>query len=259
MDARDACKMLFPPMTDAMPAALLTLLPPGLSAPDYLWMGALVLAGACLQGVGGIGFAMLCAPLGAIFFPELVPGPLLAMGCCLSLMGALREREAIVWPVAGFALVGRAVGGAAAVLTIAWLAPGPLAVLFSLSILVAVALSLLGWRLLPVARNVVIAGTLSGFMGTITSAGAPPFALARNCCWRWHSRRSCWAALRCRTGCAGAFPPRPCAACCWACARPAHWACSAARRLPETACPHGFSRFATNPPAEFPCSTSPMP
>lgn len=164
-------------MTDAMPTALLTLLPPGLSAPDYLWMGALILAGACLQGVGGIGFAMLCAPLGAIFFPELVPGPLLAMGCCLSLMGALREREAIVWPVAGFALVGRAVGGAAAVLTMAWLAPGPLAVLFSLSILAAVALSLLGWRLLPGARNVVIAGTLSGFMGTITSAGAPPFAL----------------------------------------------------------------------------------
>ncbi len=54
-------------MTDAMPAALQTLLPAGLSAPDYLWMGALILAGACLQGVGGIGFAMLCAPLGAIF------------------------------------------------------------------------------------------------------------------------------------------------------------------------------------------------
>ncbi|BDB27985.1 sulfite exporter TauE/SafE family protein [Cupriavidus sp. P-10] len=160
-----------------MPDTLLSLLPAGLSVPDYLSMGALILAGACLQGVGGIGFAMLSAPLGAIFFPDLVPGPLLAMGCCLSLMGALREREAIVWNIAGFALAGRALGGAAAVLTIAWLAPGPLAVLFSLSILAAVALSLLGWRLLPSSRNVVVAGTLSGFMGTITSAGAPPFAL----------------------------------------------------------------------------------
>ncbi|MCY1217537.1 hypothetical protein D9M72_294540 [compost metagenome] len=59
----------------------------------------------------------------------------------------------------------------------AWLAPGPLGVLFSVSILAAVALSLLGWHLLPTSRNVAIAGTLSGFMGTITSAGAPPFAL----------------------------------------------------------------------------------
>ncbi|WP_428979468.1 TSUP family transporter [Cupriavidus oxalaticus] len=160
-----------------MPDSLLSLLPAGLSVPAYLLMGALILTGACLQGVGGIGFAMLSAPLGAIFFPDLVPGPLLAMGCCLSLMGALREREAIVWDIAGFALAGRALGGAAAVLTIAWLAPGPLALLFSLSILAAVALSLLGWRLLPTSRNVVVAGTLSGFMGTITSAGAPPFAL----------------------------------------------------------------------------------
>ncbi|MFJ4291513.1 TSUP family transporter [Cupriavidus sp. NPDC089707] len=160
-----------------MPDPLLSLLPAGLSVPAYLSMGALILAGACLQGVGGIGFAMLSAPLGAICFPDLVPGPLLAMGCCLSLMGALREREAIVWDIAGFALAGRALGGAAAVLTIAWLAPGPLALLFSLSILAAVALSLLGWRLLPTTRNVVVAGTLSGFMGTITSAGAPPFAL----------------------------------------------------------------------------------
>ncbi|MCY1253955.1 Sulfite exporter TauE/SafE [compost metagenome] len=164
-------------MTSALPVTLLSLLPAGLSIPTYLWMGALILVGACLQGVGGIGFAMLSAPLGAIFFPDLVPGPLLAMGCCLSLMGALREREAIAWRIAGFALIGRALGGAAAVLTMAWLAPGPLGVLFSVSILAAVALSLLGWRLLPTSRNVAIAGTLSGFMGTITSAGAPPFAL----------------------------------------------------------------------------------
>lgn len=164
-------------MTLAPPSALFSLLPAGLSVPAYLWMGALIFAGACLQGVGGIGFAMLSAPLGAIFFPDLVPGPLLAMGCCLSLMGAVREREAIAWRIAGFALIGRALGGAVAVVTIAWLAPGPLAVLFSLSILAAVALSLLGWRLLPSSSNVAIAGTLSGFMGTITSAGAPPFAL----------------------------------------------------------------------------------
>jgi len=164
-------------MTPLSIHALFVFPPAGLSGTIYLLMGALVFAGACLQGVGGIGFAMLSAPLGAIFFPELVPGPLLAMGCGLSLMGAVREREAIAWPVAGIALAGRALGGGAAVLVMGWLAPGPLAVLFSLLILAAVGLSLLGWRLLPSAPNVAVAGVLSGFMGTITSAGAPPFAL----------------------------------------------------------------------------------
>ena len=44
-----------------------------LSAGRYLTMGLMVLAGAAMQGVGGLGYAMFCAPLAAIFFPELVP------------------------------------------------------------------------------------------------------------------------------------------------------------------------------------------
>ncbi|MBY4899078.1 sulfite exporter TauE/SafE family protein [Cupriavidus sp. AU9028] len=140
-------------------------------------MGALIFAGACLQGVGGIGFAMLAAPIAAIFFPQLVPGPLLAMGGCVSLLTAVRERHAIAWRLAGSGVAGRAVGGLAAVMAIAWLQPRLLAVLFALSILAAVAMSLLGWRVRTSTANLALAGTASGFLGTITSAGAPPFAI----------------------------------------------------------------------------------
>lgn len=151
--------------------------PSGMSGASYAAMGAVMFAGACLQGVGGIGFAMLSAPVAALFFPQLIPGPLLAMGCCVSLLSAVRERGAIAWPLAGSALSGRAIGGALAVLTITWLRPEPLAILFALSILAAVALSLLGWRVRPSVGNLAIAGTASGFMGTITSVGAPPVAI----------------------------------------------------------------------------------
>ncbi|WP_458216044.1 sulfite exporter TauE/SafE family protein [Paracidovorax citrulli] len=144
---------------------------------DLAAMGALIFAGACLQGVGGIGFAMLAAPVAAIFYPQLVPGPLLAMGGCVSLLTAIRERDAIAWRLAGSAVAGRAVGGVAAVITIAWLQPRLLAVLFAVSILAAVGMSLLGWRVRTSNANLALAGTASGFLGTITSAGAPPFAI----------------------------------------------------------------------------------
>ena len=62
-----------------MTALALHLLPQHLSWALYLGMGAMVLVGACLQGVSGLGFAMFCAPIGALLFPELVPGPLLAL------------------------------------------------------------------------------------------------------------------------------------------------------------------------------------
>lgn len=152
--------------------------PQGLGLWSYLGMGGMVMAGACLQGVGGLGFAMFCAPLAALWFPELVPGPLLALGCPLALMTALREREAIEWHTTGFALLGRVLGTALAMACLVWLSVSTLSFLFAALILAGVALSLGGWRVAHNARNTTIAGLASGLMGTITSAGAPPFAIA---------------------------------------------------------------------------------
>lgn len=153
-------------------------LPQGLGLAAYLGMGAMVFGGACLQGVGGLGFAMFCAPMAALWFPDLVPGPLLALGCPLALLAVLREWGAIEWPTAGLALLGRLAGTAAAALCLAWLPVPALSLMFSVLILAGVALSLSGWRVLPGARNTTLAGVASGLMGTITSAGAPPFAIA---------------------------------------------------------------------------------
>lgn len=44
-------------------------------------------------------------------------------------------------------------------------------------LLAAIALSLMKWHVLPTPRNLVTAGVLSGFMGTITSVGSPPMGL----------------------------------------------------------------------------------
>jgi uncharacterized membrane protein YfcA len=69
------------------------------------------------------------------------------------------------------------VGAALATGVMVALPPRPLAIAFGLSLLLAVALSSVGWVLVPTRRNAVLAGVASGLMGTITSAGAPPLGL----------------------------------------------------------------------------------
>ena len=145
---------------------------------SYAGMGVMVLIGACLQGVSGLGFAMFCAPIAALFYPALVPGALLALGCPLALMTALRDFRAIEWRTARHAIFGRVLGTALAAVCLALLSVQVLSLLFAGSILLGVILSLKGWKVAHSRRNTTLAGVASGLMGTITSAGAPPFAIA---------------------------------------------------------------------------------
>lgn len=153
------------------------LLPDGLSLGIYALMGALVMVAACLQGIGGIGFAMFAAPIAGLFFPAMAPAPLLLLGGSVSLLSVLREPGHIVRAIAIDGILGRFIGGGLAVAIVA-LAPLRLfSAAYGLMLLVAVALAWRGWQVLPTRRNTWLAGIVSGVMGTLTSAGAPPFAI----------------------------------------------------------------------------------
>jgi uncharacterized protein len=157
---------------------LLAWWPAGLAAGRYAAMGAMVFGGACLQGVGGLGFAMFCAPVALLLFPELVPGPLLALSCPLAVLAAVREFRAIRWPTVGYALLGRSGGAVVAAAVLQVLSAHSLSLLFALLILLGVALSVAGWTVSATPTASTTAGFASGLMGTITSAGAPPLAIA---------------------------------------------------------------------------------
>ncbi|WP_313369301.1 sulfite exporter TauE/SafE family protein [Achromobacter animicus] len=143
----------------------------------YAAMAAVVFGAAVAQGVGGVGFAMFAAPVAAMFFPQLAPGPLLTLGGFISLLTALRERAAIDWPAVSYALAGRAVGTLIAIYAMARFAPKALGVLFACMILAAVALSVAGLKFSATPGRVSGAGVASGIMGTMTSVGAPPIAI----------------------------------------------------------------------------------
>lgn len=160
-----------------MPSSLAELLPPGFIAGHFLGAAVMVFVAALLQGLGGMGFAMVSAPLAVLFFPELVPAPLLVLGAFLALLGMLRERSEIDWPDASWLLGGRLLGSLVAGATLSILPTTLFSTLFAILILTGVTFSLSGWRVEPTHRNMALAGLTSGVMGTITSSGAPPFAL----------------------------------------------------------------------------------
>lgn len=143
----------------------------------YAAMALVVFGAAVAQGVGGIGFAMFAAPVAAMFFPQLAPGPLLTLGGLISLLTALRERAFIDWSAVSYALAGRVVGTLIAIYAMASFAPQALGVLFACLILAAVALSVAGLRFTATPGRVSGAGVASGLMGTMTSVGAPPIAI----------------------------------------------------------------------------------
>ena len=143
----------------------------------YAFAFAAVLAAAMVQGSTGLGFGMVAAPILAIVDPVFVPGPLLVLALLVSMMVAVREWQSVDRAGVGFALAGRIPASFAAGFTVALIPASAFGVLFGVLVLLAVLLSVAGWRLLPTRPNLVMAGLVSGYMGTITSIGAPPMAL----------------------------------------------------------------------------------
>lgn len=145
--------------------------------PAFIVCALAVLAGALIQGTGGIGFAMFAAPIVALVRPELVPGPMIVAGGAVSLLIALREFRDIDYKGAAIAIGGRIPGSIVAGLVIGLLPRATFSIFFALLILAAVTLSLGGWRVQATPASLAVAGFGSGLMGTITSVGAPPMGI----------------------------------------------------------------------------------
>lgn len=150
-----------------------------ISDPGTLALAALItLAAAVVQASVGIGFGMIAAPLLFLLSPDFVPGTVIALGALVTGVTAWRDGGSINRPAAATALAGRLPGALMAGWLVSALPVDLFAELFGLLILAAAALNLAGLRMRPTRGVVFAAGAVSGVMGTITSAGAPPLALA---------------------------------------------------------------------------------
>lgn len=136
-----------------------------------------VLCGACLQGSLGFGLGLLAAPVLVLVEPRLVPGPLVCMSLVMAILVATRERASLDFGSIRWAIIGRIPGAVLGAIAVALLSTRWLAALFAVGVLTAVGLSVAGLSVERSRRNLLIAGLVSGTMGTATSVGGPPVAL----------------------------------------------------------------------------------
>lgn len=138
---------------------------------------AVMFVGATIQGSIGFGLNVVGAPLLVLIDTAFIPGPALASAFVLTLLVGHRDRHGI--DTGGFAWIfaGRLPTSIATALAVAILPEATLAITFSCVILVAVGMSLLGWRVERTPPTLFAAGALSGVMGTISSVGGPPIAM----------------------------------------------------------------------------------
>lgn len=147
---------------------------------DFIYFAALsflVILGAFLQSVIGLGYVMLVAPFLVLYNPDFVPVPMLLIGTFLPLLIVWRDRRAIHFAGIKSAIGGRIIGNVLAVGLLTIISQNTYMLIFGGLIIVTVILSTLTFNIRPTAVNVGIAGILSGLMGTLAAVGGPPMAI----------------------------------------------------------------------------------
>ncbi len=144
---------------------------------EVIAVTVIVAIGACIQGSIGFGWAMLSAPFIVLIEPDFVPGPVILAGVLLVVMLTYRERGGIDKNGVKWMSAGCIPGIAAASMVLTVISSTGFTIMFSILVLLAVALSGAGFSVTLVGRNLFLAGLFSGFMGTMSSIGGPPVAL----------------------------------------------------------------------------------
>lgn len=148
--------------------------------PPSLFLAALAVGlGALVQGSVGFGFSLMAAPLLTLIHPELVPGAATVCSGGLNLLTVYRTRgDTADWRGVRWAGAGLLPGTLAAGVMLALMSSHTVAVTVGVMVLVAVLLSLAGLNINRTAVSMLGVGVLSGFMGTASTVGGPPMALA---------------------------------------------------------------------------------
>ncbi len=137
----------------------------------------IILAGCVVQGSIGIGLGLLGAPLLVLIEPRLLPGPLLFCSLVLTTLVTYRDWHGVRFADLGWALPGRLLGTAIALVVLRSVSPDRIGVFVGVAVLAGVAFTASGMHLPPRPDTLFSAGTLAGFFGTTTSVGGPPMAI----------------------------------------------------------------------------------
>ncbi len=144
---------------------------------EWVVASLIVMTGAALQGSAGFGFALLASPILAWVDPQLVPGPLIVAVTLLLALTAFRERSAVDLRGLGWVLAGRLPGTVLGALALKGLGDRALTTALGVLVLLAVGISLRPVRSPPTPPLLMVAGLISGLMGTTAALGGPAVAV----------------------------------------------------------------------------------
>lgn len=147
--------------------------------PTFAWIAALVVTyfAATVQGIVGLGFAMVSVPILAFIDPSFAPVPQLLMTLPLTMVMAWRERSHLSLKGVGWVLTGRLPGAAIGVALLAVATQVILQTTIAVLVVIAVVIIATGVQVKRTPATQFGAGLFSGVSGLVASIGGPPLAL----------------------------------------------------------------------------------
>ncbi|MGL5810009.1 MAG: sulfite exporter TauE/SafE family protein [Nocardioides sp.] len=140
-------------------------------------LALVVLVGAAVQSVVGLGLGLLVAPVAGILEPAWVPVVPLTLALLISAVMVPGERERIDWRVVAWMLPARIPGTLLGVWLVVRSTEQQLQLAIGAMVLAGVLVSVRTVRVPMNPATMVLAGAAAGATGTATSIGGPPIAL----------------------------------------------------------------------------------
>jgi uncharacterized membrane protein YfcA len=140
-------------------------------------LAATLVVAAGVQGLVGLGLALVAAPVVTLLAPELMPEFMLWLGLMMPFVTLLREHHEIDWSGLGWSLPTRVAGTALGVLLVAQFSAAGLGIVLGLMVLLSVLLTVRHVEVPVTPATLSAAGFVSGVTGTATSIGGPPMAV----------------------------------------------------------------------------------
>lgn len=144
---------------------------------DILIIYFVVIIGSVIQGSLSMGFALIVSPILIMIDSAFVPGPMMICRLFLSILIIIKERNSVNIKDVKISIIGRIIGTILAAFIILIITQEIFGIIFGSFIILAVVFSLIKSKLHPTTPLLLLAGFLSGLMGTISSIGGPPMGL----------------------------------------------------------------------------------
>lgn len=137
-----------------------------------------VVAGGVVQGAIGFGLSLIAVPVIGLIDPGALPATMLILAIPFTATMAFRERSNIDVPGFWLIAIGRLPGTALAIWLLSVVTEAQLSIVIGIAVIIGVLFSVIAPEVPLGTTTRLVAGTISGLMGTAAAIGGPPLAIA---------------------------------------------------------------------------------